>query len=77
MKGLKASQKKELLVLWYSFNTNSLNIPSIRPTSMAQFCSSLVGKDFQIILQAAPFIFFNLWILPRSRSGCLSAILAL
>jgi hypothetical protein len=28
------TQKSELLALWSSFNTNSLNIPSIRPTSM-------------------------------------------
>jgi hypothetical protein len=57
--GLDELQKKELLALWDCFNTNSLNIPSIRPTSMVQYCSSLIGKDFRIILQAAPFIFFQ------------------
>ena len=69
MKGLDESQTAELLALWYSFNTNSLNIPSIRPTSMVKYSSSLIGKDFRIILQAAPFLFFrfmdsshiNLW----------------
>ncbi|KAI7941230.1 hypothetical protein MJO29_013304 [Puccinia striiformis f. sp. tritici] len=59
MKGLNDIQKSELLALWYSFNTNSLDIPSIRPSSMVQYCSSLIGKDFRIILQAAPFIFFQ------------------
>jgi hypothetical protein len=59
MKGLDEKEKKELAVLWKSFNTNSLNIPSIRPKSMVQYSSSLVGKDFRIILQAAPFIFFQ------------------
>ncbi|KAI7952858.1 hypothetical protein MJO29_008489 [Puccinia striiformis f. sp. tritici] len=59
MKGLNDLQKSELLALWYSFNTNSLDIPSIRPSSMVQYCSSLIGKDFRIILQAAPFIFFQ------------------
>ncbi|KAH9450147.1 hypothetical protein Pst134EA_026856 [Puccinia striiformis f. sp. tritici] len=59
MKGLDDGQKAELLALWISFNTDSLNIPSIRPTSMVQYSSSLVGKDFRIILQAAPFIFFQ------------------
>ncbi|EFP81051.1 uncharacterized protein PGTG_07303 [Puccinia graminis f. sp. tritici CRL 75-36-700-3] len=37
MKGLDEDQEKELLALWYSFNTNSLNIPSIRPTSLSLF----------------------------------------
>ncbi|POW18334.1 hypothetical protein PSHT_05903 [Puccinia striiformis] len=59
MKGLNDLQKSELLALWYSFNTNSLDIPSIRPSSMVQYRSSLIGKDFRIILQAAPFIFFQ------------------
>ena len=59
MKGLNATQKSELLALWNSFNTNSLNIPSIRPTSMVQYCSSLIGKEFKIILQSAPFLFFR------------------
>jgi hypothetical protein len=52
-------KKKELTALWYSFNTKSLNIPSIRPDSMVQYSSSIIGKDFRIILQAAPFIFFQ------------------
>jgi hypothetical protein len=59
MSGLNDIQKDKILVLWYCFNTYSLNIPSIRPTSMVQFYSSLIGKDFWIILQAAPFIFFQ------------------
>ncbi|OAV89021.1 hypothetical protein PTTG_28844 [Puccinia triticina 1-1 BBBD Race 1] len=59
MKTLDEDQKTELLALWYSFNTNSLNIPSIRPTSMVQYSKSLIGKDFRIVLQAAPFLFFR------------------
>ncbi|EFP82632.1 uncharacterized protein PGTG_08828 [Puccinia graminis f. sp. tritici CRL 75-36-700-3] len=59
MKGLNELQKDDLLALWNSFNTNSLNIPSVRPKSMVQYASSLIGKDFLIILQAAPFIFFQ------------------
>ncbi|EFP91328.2 uncharacterized protein PGTG_16982 [Puccinia graminis f. sp. tritici CRL 75-36-700-3] len=59
MKGLNELQKDDLLALWNSFNTNSLNIPSVRPKSMVQYASSLIGKDFRIILQAAPFIFFQ------------------
>jgi hypothetical protein len=59
MKTLDETQKDDLTALWNSFNTNSLNIPSIRPISLVKYSSSLVGKDFRIILQAAPFVFFQ------------------
>jgi hypothetical protein len=59
MTGLDQTQKDDLTALWTSFNTNSLNIPSIRPISLVQYSSSLFVKDFRIILQAAPFIFFQ------------------
>jgi hypothetical protein len=58
MKGLNASQKEELVAWWNSFNIDSLNIPSINATSLVQYSLSLIGKDFRIILQAAPFVFF-------------------
>ncbi|KNZ63283.1 hypothetical protein VP01_1163g3 [Puccinia sorghi] len=51
MKGLEKFQREKLLALWYSLNKNSLNIPSIRPTSMIQYS--------RIILQETPFIFFQ------------------
>ena len=57
MKGLNASQKEELVAWWNSFNTNSLNIPSIKATILVQYSLSLIGKDFGTILQAAPFVF--------------------
>jgi hypothetical protein len=57
MKGLNPSQKEELVARWNSFNADSLNIPSINVTSLVQYSSSLIGKDFRIILQAVPFVF--------------------
>ncbi|KNZ60645.1 hypothetical protein VP01_1525g6 [Puccinia sorghi] len=50
---------EDKLFLWYYFNTDYLNIPSIWPTSIVQYFSSLIGKDFKIILQDAPLIFFH------------------
>ncbi|OAV88550.1 hypothetical protein PTTG_29003 [Puccinia triticina 1-1 BBBD Race 1] len=72
MKTLDEDQKEELLALWYSFNTNSLNIPSIQPTSMVQYSTSLIGKYFRIVLQATPFLFF--WFMTPSRVKIWSAL---
>jgi hypothetical protein len=41
-----------------SFNTNSLNIPLLKPSYLLCHSQSLVGKDFKIFLQVIPFIFF-------------------
>jgi hypothetical protein len=43
-----------------SFNTNSLNIPLLKPFYLINHARSLVGKDFKIFIQAVPFIFFPL-----------------
>jgi hypothetical protein len=43
-----------------SFNTDSLNIPLVKPSYLIHHSQSLVGKDFKIFLQAVPFIFFPL-----------------
>ncbi|OAV93399.1 hypothetical protein PTTG_09817, partial [Puccinia triticina 1-1 BBBD Race 1] len=59
MDHLKPDEKVDLIGLWRSFNTNSLNIPSLKPVGMVKYSSSLVGKDFRVIVQAAPFIFFQ------------------
>ncbi|POW12028.1 hypothetical protein PSTT_04775 [Puccinia striiformis] len=59
MSHLKPDEKQELVGLWRSFNTDSLNIPSLKPMGLVQYSSSLVGKDFKTIIQAAPFLFFR------------------
>ncbi|CAH7674737.1 hypothetical protein PPACK8108_LOCUS9669 [Phakopsora pachyrhizi] len=43
-----------------SFDTNNLNIPSIKAKYLVQHYSSLVGKDFKILIQTAPFVIFPL-----------------
>jgi hypothetical protein len=57
----KPKQKGKLLELigrLQSFNTNSLNIPLLKPNYLITHSQSLIGKDFKIFLQAIPFIFF-------------------
>jgi hypothetical protein len=58
MKSLTPKQKSELNGRIQSFNTGSLNIPSLQPKYLTTHAQSLVGKEFKIFLQAAPFIFF-------------------
>ncbi|OAV87337.1 hypothetical protein PTTG_29470 [Puccinia triticina 1-1 BBBD Race 1] len=55
---LKPHQKAQLVARLQSFNTLSLNIPPINGKSFVTHIKSLVGKEFKILVQAAPFLFF-------------------
>ncbi|KAH9810013.1 hypothetical protein DFH28DRAFT_1132572 [Melampsora americana] len=44
---------------WRAFNTKGLNLPPIVPNTLIQFYQSLVGKDFQTVLQSLPFVLFD------------------
>ncbi|PLW28656.1 hypothetical protein PCASD_18574 [Puccinia coronata f. sp. avenae] len=59
MNTLKPANMTRLEACWKSFNTRSLNITSIQPHYLRLHFKSLVGKDFKIILQTAPFVFFQ------------------
>jgi len=50
----------QIQAYWAAFNTDSLNIPYIKPAYMVRYYGSMIGKDFKVILQAAPFVFFPL-----------------
>ncbi|KNF04320.1 hypothetical protein PSTG_02662 [Puccinia striiformis f. sp. tritici PST-78] len=65
MNHLKPEEKDELVGFWRSFNTESLNIPSVKPMGLVKYASSLVGKDFKVIIQAAPFLFFQFMDAPK------------
>jgi hypothetical protein len=41
-----------------SFNISSLNLSVLQPTYLITHTKSLVGKEFKIFLQAAPFVLF-------------------
>ncbi|CAH7687121.1 hypothetical protein PPACK8108_LOCUS21861 [Phakopsora pachyrhizi] len=58
--GLSANKKEELIARLQSFDTNNLNIQPIKAKYLIQHYSSLVRKDFKVLIQAAPFVFFPL-----------------
>ncbi|KAI8450190.1 hypothetical protein BY996DRAFT_6417621 [Phakopsora pachyrhizi] len=58
--GLTVDKKDELVAQLQSFDIGNLNIPPIKAKYLVQNYSSLVGKDFKIIIQAAPFVFFTI-----------------
>jgi hypothetical protein len=49
----------DLSARWHAFNTKGLNIPPIQPNTLIQYSQSLVGKEFQTILQTIPFVLFG------------------
>ncbi|KAA1078931.1 hypothetical protein PGTUg99_005723 [Puccinia graminis f. sp. tritici] len=55
---LSEKQKDELEGRIESFNTSSLNMPKLQPKYLVSHVKSLIGKEFKIFLQAAPFILF-------------------
>jgi hypothetical protein len=67
MDSLKPTEKDELIGLWRSFETDALNIPSLKPVGLVKYYSSLIGKDFKVIVQAAPFLFFQFMEGPRKN----------
>ncbi|POW05701.1 hypothetical protein PSTT_09466 [Puccinia striiformis] len=66
-KSLTEKQKAELVGRLQSFNTQGLNIPPIHASGMIKHIKSLVGKDFKVLVQAAPFIFFK-YLTPERRA---------
>ncbi|OAV90013.1 hypothetical protein PTTG_09937, partial [Puccinia triticina 1-1 BBBD Race 1] len=56
---IKPRQVNDLLGAWQSFITNSLDLPAIDAAYLYKHHKSMVGKDFKIILQCAPFVFFQ------------------
>ncbi|EFP93552.2 uncharacterized protein PGTG_19548 [Puccinia graminis f. sp. tritici CRL 75-36-700-3] len=56
---LSEEQKNEMISRLESFDTSSLNIDSLKPRYLVRHILSLVGKDFKILLQVAPFVFYK------------------
>ncbi|KAH9817521.1 hypothetical protein DFH28DRAFT_1155633 [Melampsora americana] len=56
----------ELSARWRSFNTKGLKIPPIQPNTLIQFSNSPIGKEFRVVLQTVPFVFFK-YISPAKR----------
>lgn len=56
---IKPRHVNDLLGSWQSFNTDSLDVPVLNAAYMYRHHASMIGKDFKIILQCAPFVFFQ------------------
>ncbi|KAH9809084.1 hypothetical protein DFH28DRAFT_1225958 [Melampsora americana] len=72
MQRCSAKEKNEIWGHWRSFNILGLNVPPIQPTTMINHFLSLTGKDFRVVLQAAPFIFFHCEMSPEEREAWLT-----
>ena len=57
---LKEKDLPELEARWAAFDIQGLNVAPIQPNYMVVHSKSLVGKEFRLILQAAPFVLFPL-----------------
>ncbi|KAH9815167.1 hypothetical protein DFH28DRAFT_1107682 [Melampsora americana] len=44
---------------WELFEISGLNVAPIQSRNMVHYANSLLGKDFCVVLQAAPFVFFD------------------
>ncbi|KAH9808248.1 hypothetical protein DFH28DRAFT_998033 [Melampsora americana] len=60
---------------WQGFQIDGLNVAPIQPRNMVQYANSLPGKDFRVVLQAAPFVFFEL--IPNNYRHCWIALVHL
>ena len=60
MARIKKDQKDLLITRLNSINTAGLGCPPLAGRTLVQFAGSLVGKDFRIIGQIAPFVLFDL-----------------
>jgi hypothetical protein len=58
MKGLPLAQLSECAARYRSFDAGALNIPSMQPEYLTKHYGNFIGKDFKVVLQAAPFVFF-------------------
>ncbi|EHS64486.1 uncharacterized protein PGTG_20949 [Puccinia graminis f. sp. tritici CRL 75-36-700-3] len=59
VKPLSETVKLELIARLRSFNCDALNIDSLKPNYLIRHILSIVGRDFKVVLQCAPFVFFD------------------
>jgi hypothetical protein len=57
---MNEEQLNELEAQWGAFSTSGLSGPPIQPQYMIAHYKSLIGKEYRLILQAAPFLSFHL-----------------
>ena len=64
MQRLKDPEKTTLIARVSSFDVSGLGIPPLSGKTLVTYARSLVGRDFRVIAQAAPFILHDLDGLP-------------
>ena len=57
---IKKGNKETLIVRLNSLNVACLSCPPLSGKTYVQFAGSLVGRDFRVICQIAPFVLFDL-----------------
>ncbi|KAH9815821.1 hypothetical protein DFH28DRAFT_927727 [Melampsora americana] len=67
MDNLPDSALPSVLARWKSFDTSGLNVPTIQPRTLTSYYQSLVGKDFQTILQSIPSVLYPHFSYERRR----------
>ncbi|KAI9611078.1 hypothetical protein H4Q26_008925 [Puccinia striiformis f. sp. tritici PST-130] len=78
MKKLKLDQAARVMVQYQSFCINALNIPSLQAYYMTRHSTNFVGKEFRVVLQAAPVVFFEYMLeLQQDLWGALCQLLPL
>ncbi|OAV86382.1 hypothetical protein PTTG_29941 [Puccinia triticina 1-1 BBBD Race 1] len=59
MRSLAPKQKPLVKARYQSFNIDGLNIASMQAEYLTRHFANFIGKDFRIVLQAAPFVLFD------------------
>ncbi|KNE96997.1 hypothetical protein PSTG_09735 [Puccinia striiformis f. sp. tritici PST-78] len=67
---IKPKQVNDLPGAWQSFITDALDLPVLNAAYMYKHHKSMIGKDFKIILQCAPFVFYQFMNEPRRELWC-------
>ena len=57
---LNDDQKNLLIVRLASLDIDGLNIPPIAAQTLVKYAGSLVGRDFRVVAQVAPFVLYDL-----------------
>lgn len=76
MKELKDDLKKIVTARLYSFLVNGLNLSPLAGKTLVQYAGSLTGRDFRIIVQAAPFVLYDLVSQDRFQAWLALSMLA-
>lgn len=75
---VKKSDKEILISRLSSFNVSGLGVPSLAGPTLVNYAGSLTGRDFRIIVQAAPFVLQGLLPAPYIELwASLSAVVTL